>query len=126
MRISPRRINALLKQRFREAGMSYEGPRLVNPSQSSLRPYRKVPVERLVYKIDVVGYMGIHPEYSETRPPATVRIPLQQHIGAPAMAQVKVGDEVRPGDPGRRNFRRPLDNHPRSLTDGRYPSRWHD
>ena len=98
MRISPRRINALLKQRFREAGMSYEGPRLVNPSQSSLRPYRKVPVERLVYKIDVVGYMGIHPEYSETRPPATVRIPLQQHIGAPAMAQVKVGDEVRPGD----------------------------
>jgi Na+-translocating ferredoxin:NAD+ oxidoreductase RnfC subunit len=98
MRISPRRINALLKQRFREQGMQYEGPRVINPSQAALRPYRKVPVERLVYKINIAGYMGIHPEFSETRPPAAVRIPLQQHIGAPAIAQVEVGDEVRPGD----------------------------
>jgi len=98
MRISPRRINALLKQRFREQGMQYEGPRVVNPSQSALRPYRKVPVERLVYKINIAGYMGIHPEFSETRPPENVRIPLQQHIGAPASAQVKVGDKVRAGD----------------------------
>jgi Na+-translocating ferredoxin:NAD+ oxidoreductase RnfC subunit len=98
MRISPRRINALLKQRFREQGLNYEGPRVVNPSQSALRPYRKVPVERLVYKINIAGYMGIHPEFSETRPPEKVCIPLQQHIGAPASARVKVGDKVQTGD----------------------------
>jgi Na+-translocating ferredoxin:NAD+ oxidoreductase RnfC subunit len=30
--------------------------------------------------------------------PQTVRIPLKQHIGAPAKACVKVGDEVYSGD----------------------------
>jgi Na+-translocating ferredoxin:NAD+ oxidoreductase RnfC subunit len=98
MRISPRRINVLLKQRFREKGLKYDGPRVVNPSQAALRPYRKVPVERLAFKIDINGYMGAHPEFRETPPPAEVRIPLHQHIGAPASAQVKVGDRVSAGD----------------------------
>ncbi|MBI9084385.1 MAG: SLBB domain-containing protein [Desulfobacterales bacterium] len=98
MRISPRRVNVLLKQRFREQGLTYKGPRVVNPSQTALREYRKVPVERLAYKIDIARYMEIHPEFSETRPPAQVRIPLHQHIGAPADARVKVGDRVKTGD----------------------------
>ena len=98
MRISPRRINALLKQRFSEQGHQYDGPRVVNPAQSALRPYRKVPVERLAYKIGIAGYMGIHPEYTDTPPPRRVCIPLHQHIGAPAIARVKVGDAVKPGD----------------------------
>jgi cobalamin reductase len=98
MGISPRRVNGLLKQRFREQGLAYEGPREVHPSQAALRPYRKVPVERLAYKIDIAGYMGLHPRFRETPPPAQVRIPLHQHIGAPASARVKVGDRVRAGD----------------------------
>ncbi len=98
MRISPRRINALLKQRFREQGLNYEGPRKVIPSQSVLRQYRKVPVDRLVYKLNIAGYMGIHPDFSETTAPKEVRIPLHQHIGAPATAQVAVGDRVEAGD----------------------------
>ena len=98
MRISPRRINALLKQRFREQGLQYEGPRVVNPAQSALRPYRKVPAKRLAYKIDIARYMGIHPEYMDTPLPSKVTIPLHQHIGAPSIAQVKVGDAVKAGD----------------------------
>ena len=98
MRISPRRINVLLKQRFREKGLTYEGPRKVIASQSALRPYRKVPLERLVYKINIAGYMGIHPEFEEIHPPGEVHIPLHQHIGAPANSRVKVGDRVEVGD----------------------------
>jgi Na+-translocating ferredoxin:NAD+ oxidoreductase RnfC subunit len=98
MRISPRRVNALLKQRFNEQGLKYEGPRTINPSQSALRPYRKVPTERLAYKIGIAAYMDIHPEFADTPVPSKVTIPLHQHIGTPAVAQVKVGDVVKPGD----------------------------
>ena len=98
MRISPRRINALLKRRFRENGLEYQGPREVIVSQSALRAYRKVPLERLVYKINIAGYMGIHPEFKEMHPPGEVRIPLHQHIGAPADSRVKAGDKVNVGD----------------------------
>ena len=51
---------------------------------------------------------GVHPqynkEYSEKKAiekvesPKVVYIPLQQHIGAPAKAIVKVGDKVKVGD----------------------------
>jgi Na+-translocating ferredoxin:NAD+ oxidoreductase RnfC subunit len=98
MRISPRRINALLKKRFREKGLTYDGPRVVNPSQSALRAYRKVPAERLAYKIGIAGYMGIHPEFVSTPTPPRVTIPLHQHIGAPSVARVKAGDAVKTGD----------------------------
>lgn len=98
MRISPRRINVLLKQRFREKGLTYDGPRLVIPGQSALRPYRKVPVQRLAVRIGIGGYMGIHPEYISSPMPERVTIPLHQHIGAPSIATVKVGDAVKAGD----------------------------
>lgn len=98
MRISPRRINVLLKQRFRENGVAYDGPREVIDAQSALREYRKVPVDRLAYKIGIADYMGIHPDFSETSAPAEVEIPLHQHIGAPSEARVKVGDRVNAGD----------------------------
>jgi Na+-translocating ferredoxin:NAD+ oxidoreductase RnfC subunit len=98
MRISPRRVNVLLKRRFQENGVGYQGPREVVPTQSALREFRKVPVDRLAYKIGISDYMGLHPEYTATPPPAAVSIPLQQHIGAPAQARVQVGDRVNPGD----------------------------
>ncbi|MDJ0780857.1 MAG: SLBB domain-containing protein [Desulfosarcinaceae bacterium] len=98
MRISPRRINALLKQRFQEQKVGYEGPREVIPSQSSLREFRKVPLDRLAYKIGIDSYMGLHPQFMDTPVPSEVRLPLNQHIGAPADPQVQVGDRVAAGD----------------------------
>lgn len=98
MRLSPRRINAMLKAKFAEKGIQYQGPRRVLSEQSALRDFRKVPVPRLAYKLDIAGYMDIHPEFSGEYAPDSVRIPLQQHIGAPAEPRVKTGDTVKPGD----------------------------
>ncbi|WP_041278109.1 4Fe-4S dicluster domain-containing protein [Desulfotalea psychrophila] len=97
MGLSPRRINAALKARFRENKVPYEGSREVIPAQSKVRPYRKVPVPRLALKIGIDKFMNIHPDFTGDYTPAEVRIPLNQHIGAPAVAQVKAGDFVQVG-----------------------------
>ena len=97
MGLSPRRINATLKGRFREEGVQYTGPREVRPEQSAMRPYRKIPVPRLASKIGIADYMKIHPEFKGDYKPSQVSIPLRQHIGAPSVAQVKVGDTVTAG-----------------------------
>jgi Na+-translocating ferredoxin:NAD+ oxidoreductase RnfC subunit len=98
MQLSPRRINAALKARFKVAGVFYGGPRQVHPEQTTLRAYRKVPVSRLAYKLGISGYMDLHPEFAGDYLPRSVRIPLRQHIGAEALPLVKAGDAVRQGD----------------------------
>jgi Na+-translocating ferredoxin:NAD+ oxidoreductase RnfC subunit len=98
MRLSPRRINAMFKSKFKEEGLQYSGPRAVVESQSILNTFRKVPMSRLAIKLDLLAYMDLHPEFAGDVRPAAVRIPLRQHIGAPALACVRVGDTVRAGD----------------------------
>ncbi len=98
MGLSPRRINATLKAKFREHKVQYDGPREVKPAQSDLRTFRKVPVPRLAGKIGIARYMDLHPEFAGEHVPAEVSIPLHQHIGAPSVAQVRVGDQVNVGD----------------------------
>ena len=98
MRLSPRRINAALKGLFAEQGVSFQGLREVRPQQSALRDYRKIPVPRLAIKLGISGYMDIHPDYVGEFEPDVVMIPLSQHIGAPAVAVVKVGDRVQSGN----------------------------
>lgn len=98
MRLSPRRINAMFKAKFREKGLRYEGPREIRPEQAALRPYRKIPTSRLAIKIGIDRYMKLHPEFLGRFDADEVRIPLAQHIGAPAVAVVRAGDTVAPGD----------------------------
>lgn len=98
MRLSPRRINAMFKAKFRQEGLKYEGPREIVASQSILNSYRKVPVTRLAIKLDLLKYMEIHPEDGGELAPGSVRIPLQQHTGAPAVARVRPGDRVQVGE----------------------------
>ena len=98
MRLSPRRINAMFKAKFKEEGLQYSGPRAVVETQSILNTFRKVPMSRLAIKLDLLAYMDLHPEFAGDVRPAAVRIPLRQHIGAPALACVRVGDTVRAGD----------------------------
>lgn len=98
MRLSPRRINALFKTSFRERGYRYDGPVEVRPAQAELRPFRKIPATRLAIKIGIAQYLDIHPEFLGGLCPKQVRIPLGQHIGAPARLVVSPGDEVRAGD----------------------------
>lgn len=98
MRLSPRRINAMLKARFTEKGVTFDRPREVHPEQAALRDYRKVPAPRLAIKTGIAEYLDIHPAYAGDFTPHQVRIPLKQHIGAPAQALVKAGDRVAVGD----------------------------
>ena len=98
MGLSPRRINAMLKAAFRDKGVRYEGPRELRPEQADLRPHRKVPTSRLALKTGLAPYMDLHPEFMGEFGADEVRIPLSQHIGAPALAVVKPGDEVSVGD----------------------------
>ena len=57
-----------------------------------------MPVPRLVNKIGISRYMELPTNDLGALSPAEVRIPLRQHIGAPAQAVVKAGDRVKCGD----------------------------
>jgi hypothetical protein len=98
MRLSPRRINAMFKDKFKQEGLKYEGPREIVGSQSILNAFRKVPTTRLAIKLDLLKYMDIHPQDGGVLTPGSVRIPLQQHIGSAAVARVRPGDAVNVGD----------------------------
>jgi Na+-translocating ferredoxin:NAD+ oxidoreductase RnfC subunit len=98
MRLSPRRINAMFKSKFKQEGLAYEEPREIVESQSILNAFRKVPVSRLAIKLDILKYMDLHPEDGGELMPGSVRIPLHQHTGAPATPTVKTGDRVTPGE----------------------------
>lgn len=97
MSLSPRRVNAFLKNRFRQQKVQYQGERKVNPGQSSFRDFRKVPTPRLAQKTGIGKYLDLHPAFSGEYLPGQVRIPLSQHIGAPSLPLVKPGEKVIPG-----------------------------
>ena len=61
------------------------------------REYRKVPMERLMARLDLTKYNREAPLDESEVPVKKVRILLSQHIGAPASAVVKVGDKVTKG-----------------------------
>ena len=98
MRLSPRRINAMFKAKFKQEGVHYSGPREVLEDQSVLNAFRKVPVSRLAIKLDLAAYMDLHPEFRGGYTPGTVAIPLHQSLGAPAESKVKIGAAVQAGD----------------------------
>lgn len=98
MRLSPRRINAMLKAKFAQEKVTYTGPREIREEQTALRDFRKVPVNRLAIKLGIDPYMHIHPEFAGEISPARVSIPLRQHIGAPAEPVVRAGQRVGAGE----------------------------
>jgi Na+-translocating ferredoxin:NAD+ oxidoreductase RnfC subunit len=63
-----------------------------------LREYRKIPTKRLMQRLEVLRYSHRTANFFEpTLNLKKVSIPLSQHIGAPAVAVVKVGDIVTKG-----------------------------
>ena len=98
MKLSPRRINQAVKARMREARKVYSGPRDVRQESLRWREQRKIPVPRLAARIGIAPYMGLETPDRGDITPALVRIPLRQHLGAPANAVVRQGDRVKVGD----------------------------
>lgn len=97
MGLSPRRIIAELKTQLAKAGVK-------NPHRAEIRQarwereYRRIPTKRLVARLGLEKYDLPAPLATPQITPAEVRLPLSQHIGAPARPVVRVGDKVKAGD----------------------------
>jgi len=63
-----------------------------------IRDGRKVPLKQLMKKLNVTRYNVPTPFRNEEIQTRRVKIPLKQHIGAPAEAIVKTGEKVNKGD----------------------------
>lgn len=96
MGLSPREVNAQLKKELMAAGVKWEN-RGEALAASRFRAERRIPTSRLVSRLGLAGYEA-HPHFAGDYTPSEVRIPLRQHIGAPALAVVHAGDRVKTGD----------------------------
>lgn len=92
MGLSPRKVQVAQKAALRAQGAQPD--KNIYPEHQEHRSYRQVPSERLAARIDVTRYMCRMPKEVAQLDVNCVRVPLKQHIGAPAVACVSVGDQV--------------------------------
>ncbi len=92
--LSPRSLIAELKAKARETGFKAENPKIYERKDSSLR---RVSLDRLRSRLGLNKYDVPAPIEGKIES-SSVKIPLLQHIGAPASPVVKEGDKVKKGD----------------------------
>ena len=96
MGLSPRRINIAVKNSLRG---NQSPPAEAGACQArAFAEYRMMPTARLAARVGLQPYLAAVPQWVEVPAPVRVRIPLKQHIGAPAVPVVQTGDMVRLGD----------------------------
>ncbi|NNL75614.1 MAG: electron transport complex protein RnfC, partial [Desulfobacterales bacterium] len=97
MMLSPREINAAVKQKLLGEGVKRETKR----ESYRVSPFidtRKIPLKRLMERLEVTKY-DIHPPFNENEIQINkVSIPLLQSLGKPAVPVVQKGDSVKKGD----------------------------
>ena len=93
--LSPRTLMAEYKNGLRAAGV--KAPQVQAAPVSPARELRKAPMKRLMARLDLAKYDVSAPLKDECVSVDSVKIPLRQHIGAPAVAAVKPGDIVERG-----------------------------
>ncbi len=91
--LSPRSLLADMKDGLKAAGVKAPKDPETKPVNPE-REYRKVPEERLKARLGLTRYDVDAPLSENLVPARRVTILLSQHIGAPAKAIVKAGDEV--------------------------------
>ncbi len=92
--ISPMRLNQMLKVQLRKENVRYTGP--LHPADP-MAEHRLVPVSRLIAKLAISEYNRKAPLDESPYQPARVVLPLRQHVGAPSIPCVSVGDRVQAG-----------------------------
>ncbi|WP_338833587.1 Ion-translocating oxidoreductase complex subunit C [Moorella humiferrea] len=97
MFLSPRRINAKLKQELSIKGIK-ANPSSALPEPVYIREYRKIPSKRLKVQLGIEAYDHPAPLKDIRFEPQRVKIPLLQHIGKKAVPTVKIGQSVNKGD----------------------------
>lgn len=93
--LSPRSLLADYKAGLRANGL--KPPKAEPAPVGEEREYRKVPMARLMARLNLVQYNKKAPLLDETAAVSKVKILLSQHIGAPASASVHAGDTVQTG-----------------------------
>ncbi|MBQ9444174.1 MAG: 4Fe-4S dicluster domain-containing protein [Lachnospiraceae bacterium] len=93
--LSPRAMIQEFKIGLKKEGINAGRPE--SAPVASDREYRKVPVHRLASRLGLAPYDVPAPLEDEPVSVSSVKIPLSQHIGAPARAIVKKGDTVKRG-----------------------------
>ena len=94
--LAPRTLLADMKAGLRKAGVKPPAGAVPKPVKQE-REYRKVPEERLMARLSLTKYDRPAPMDETLVPVRRVEILLSQHIGAPAVPQVKIGDQVTRG-----------------------------
>lgn len=85
-----------MKGKFREKGiMVKKNP---NPIARSTVDISKVPTDRLIARLNLGKYNGLHAHTCIELTPKEVFIPLAQHIGKPAISTKSIGDTVFEGE----------------------------
>lgn len=95
--LDPKNVCVQNKTLLKEQNLSYPEP-IPERDVHGMRDGRKTPLSRLIQKLDLHHFVNKGPLLEEKPVPAKVRIPLQQHIGAPAVSTVAEGDRVKIGD----------------------------
>ncbi len=95
--LNPRSLLGEAKMAFAKQGIR---PTVVenNGSAKAERPYRKVPMRRLIARLNLEKYDVNAPIQEKELVPKQLSVPLSQHIGKSAEAIVKKGDKVKTGD----------------------------
>lgn len=96
MGLSPRRVNGYMKGKLQERGITVE--KNMHPASRPTVELNRVPTDRLIARLDLGKYNGLHAHNCIELHPKEVFIPLSQHIGKPAVAVKNVGDKVCEGD----------------------------
>ena len=93
MGLQPRQVNIYVKNLLRQNKYRYPKPSETF-TQLEERSYRKAPSKRMAVRLGVDQYYDYHIDSCKAADPATVRISLRQHIGAPSQPVVQTGDTV--------------------------------
>lgn len=95
--LSPKSMNVMVKQELAKAGVKIDSKgKIYTPSP--YMEYRRIPVKRLIQRLDLKKYDVEAPLDQGEYKPDEVVIPLKQHVGAPAAALVTKGAIVEKGD----------------------------
>lgn len=94
--LQPRSMIAAYKAGLRKEGV--KAPEVSATEVLDSREYRKIPENRLEMRLGIHKYNKMAPLDNSLRNASSVRIELSQHIGAPAIATVTIGQQVKRDD----------------------------
>lgn len=97
MGLHPRKVNAYIKGKLKERNLMLNAN--LTPKARWGVDFKRVPTNKIIARLGLTKYAQKHADNSVTPvTPNSVNINLSQHIGAPAVPVVKVGQQVKAND----------------------------